>query len=290
MADTPSQTRSRWPRKLLRAVLIYAGIPYCIVTIGFVALQRRLIYPATAADRIPVPKLTDGRLSEVTLTTHDGLALNGWRLSPAASGQSAGLVLMFPGNSENRNSRLGDMQEISRTGCEVLLVDYRGYGDNPGSPNEGDFHRDAIGLWEYAIDTLGYRPDQIVLFGESLGGAVAVQLAADRCGAGASPKGLIVSSTFDSMPSLVGGRYPAFPFRWLLLDTYRSDAAIRDVDCPIVVLHGDADEMIPLERGRRLFEAAPPQSATGVAKRFVELPGRGHNDLPTEWLRELLQD
>ena len=308
MSDQSSDSRPIG-RRVVRAVIIYVAVPYVIVTVLFVALQRRFLYPATRSERIPTPRVMGADASDVSVVTHDALTLHGWWLrANTADAASQGipspvtedsqpavlderqLVLCFPGNSADRRARRNDLQEIAQFGCDVLLIDYRGYGDNPGRPNEADLCRDARAIWQLAVGELDYRPAQITLFGESLGGAVAVHLAADLSRDGTPPARLIVSSTFDSLASVVVGAYPAFPFRWLLWDRWQSDRAISEVICPIIVIHGSEDEITPLVHGRALCAAAPPASADGTLKQFVQLRGRGHNDLPIAALRDILAE
>jgi fermentation-respiration switch protein FrsA (DUF1100 family) len=160
----------------------------------------------------------------------------------------------------------------------VLLFDYRGYGENPGSPSETNFARDARAIWRFATESPAVLPRRIVVFGESLGGAVATRLAAEQSVGGNSPSGLILCGTFSSLTDTGTARFPWMPVRWLLVDRDPSADRIKAVTCPILQFHGDQDDVVPIEFGRRLFSAVPEQSATGIRKQFVELVGSGHND------------
>ena len=280
----PAPPRS-WRRRVGRAVLLYAVVPYLAVTAGFALLQRRLLYCPTAAADLSVAAvgLDSDRVKDVELTTDDGITLRGWHLRAAGRetfGQ-APLVVAFPGNSLNRAARTDDLREIAGFGFDVLLIDYRGFGDSGGSPSGAALMADARRIWEHARGELGYGEDRIALFGESLGGAVALSLWS-RDGDPPVPAGVVLSSTFADMPGVVGWHYPAFPFRFLLLDRWPSADRIRRVDVPVVVFHGAEDAIVPLEQGRALAAANP-------AARFVELPGRGHNDLPPARLRAVLR-
>jgi hypothetical protein len=256
-------------------------------------LQRSLIYLPDRESQIDPQDagLSPGRVHRITLKADDGLELQGWHLLPP--GQSAAdpkqcdqqlalgrpVVLYFSGNAGNRAWRIPEFEVFTQLGCDVFVFDYRGYGENPGSPSEGHLAADATAVWRYATQTRRIEPRRLILFGESLGGGVAVRLAAEQCAAGALPGGLVLRATFSSLPDAAAYHYPWLPVRWLLVDRYPSAARMPQVTCPILHIHGRRDTIIPIELGRRLFDAAPPQSANGIPKRFVELPAADHNDI-----------
>ena len=138
---------------------------------------------------------------------------------------------------------------------------------------------DARAVWKYATEERTVSPGRIVLYDESLGGGVAVRLAAEMCEAGTPPAGLILRSTFSSLADAGAYHYPWLPVRLVLVDRFGSIDRISAVTCPILQVHGGRDTIMPIELGRRLFEAAPEKSAGGTAKRFVELPTANHNDV-----------
>jgi len=166
-----------------------------------------------------------------------------------------------------------------RLGCQVLLVDYRGYGDNEGQPSELWQARDARRVWQFATETLHFAPEQVVIFGESIGGAASTRLAADLCRGGVEPAGLILQATFPSMLDVISQFFPRLLASIFLVDRYPSVRRIRHVTCPLLAIHGSDDRLIPIEMGKRLFAAAPAQSTSGRAKQFVELPGADHSDI-----------
>src|SRR5690606_3218023 len=174
-------------------------------------------------------------------------------------------------------------------GCDVLIFDYRGYAENAGSPSEAAMVSDARAIWQFAVDEIDRDPGEIVLFGESLGGAVAIELAAWLSRQGTPPAGLITNATFDSIPDLAAAHYPVLPLRWLVWDRWGSIDRIGAVTCPVLMCHGTRDALIPIAHGRRLFEAAPDRSAGGVAKTVVPIENAGHNDNPVSRLREEVQ-
>jgi fermentation-respiration switch protein FrsA (DUF1100 family) len=208
-----------------------------------------------------------------------GLTLHGWmfRAEPTEEARSPFLVIYFPGNAGCRRHRVADCRDLTQHHCDVLLFDYSGYGDNLGSPGEAQFSADARSIWKYASRELGVPPERILIFGESLGGALATKLAAELSQAGTPPAGLILNSTFASLGDTVAWHYPAFPFRYLLWDQFPSVRLMPKVACPLLQFHGTADSTIPLEHGRRLFDAAPLSAANGVAKTFVAIPDGEHN-------------
>ena len=282
-------------RRLPRLVGVYVLVPYLAVTLLFTLVQRRILYHATPSPPLAVAAtgLPAGAAEDVTITSEDGLTLHGWLLkseriehSTETSAPKSPLVLYFPGNAQHRFGRLNDLQDFTALGCDVLIFDYRGYAENDGSPNETAIASDALAIWDYAVKSLRVEPERLFLFGESLGGAVAVRLAQTLCERQTPPAGLITNATFASVPRLAARHYPLFPFRWLVLDRWPSVERIGEVTCPLLMFHGSADEIVPIDEGRRLFTAAPDCSHDGCRKTFVEIHGAGHNDVPIRRLQE----
>jgi fermentation-respiration switch protein FrsA (DUF1100 family) len=256
-------------------------------------LQRKLIYQPLRERVLPsMAETFSDRLSDVSLVTADGLTLEGWRVAarPPEDGPHSPrrlLTIYFQGNAAHRGRRGKQITMLSDLGSEVLIVDYRGYGGNAGSPSESGLGEDARSAWRYATERLGFRPEEIILFGESLGGGVATALCAELADAGTVPGGLILRASFTSLVDAALTHYPFLPVSWLLVDRFPSEERLPRIACPILVMHGDRDRIIPLEQGERLFAAAPARSANGVEKRFVRLDGAGHNDILHVAFREV---
>lgn len=247
-----------------------------------VFLQRSLMYPALKSEPLAVSAWPIEGLngSDVVATTSDGLSLHGWMYRHADSAETPRpMILYFHGNGGNRQHRVRHVAMLAEHGADVLIFDYRGYAENAGAPSEEGLAKDARAFWSLITDEMNIPAERVVLLGESLGGGVAVALAAEMSRAGTPPGGLIIRSSFSSMVDAAAEHYPWLPVRWVLRDRYESIKVIDDVACPILVLHGDADKIVPLRLGKKLYAAAPEQSATGVAKRFVLLAGAGHNNV-----------
>jgi uncharacterized protein len=258
---------------------------YLIILCMLAFFQRSLIYQPTrdsAIDPLAIG-LEAGRVEMLSVPTADGLQLNGWvvpAFPPPQNGSAPRLsVIYFPGNAGHRAHRGLDLDQLSRMGADAYLVDYRGYGDNPGKPNEADFAADAQAVWKFVTQTRHVPPSQVVLLGESLGGGVATRLASEMSAAGTPPAGLILRSTFSSLVDVAAFHYWWLPVRLVLLDRYPSTERIAHVTCPILILHGNVDTIVPFDFAQRLFEAAPGLSSTGVPKKFVALAGADHNDI-----------
>ncbi|MGD9857692.1 MAG: alpha/beta hydrolase [Planctomycetaceae bacterium] len=248
-------------------------------------LQRKFIYrPLRGKVNLDAAAVPSGVVREVRVRTDDGLTLHGWYAAsrqPVSNGDPAQrpLVIFFPGNSGHRGCRHKDCELFTQIGADLLLVDYRGYGENPGRPCEASLAADARAIWRHAIERMASPPGRIVLFGGSLGGGVATGLAHELCAQASLPAGLILRATFTSIADAGQARYPWLPVRRLLVERFPSIERIAHVTCPLLVVHGAADRVVPIEQGRRLFAAAQPQSVCGVEKRFVELPASGHHDI-----------
>ena len=283
--------RPFWRR--VRRLALWLGIPYLLVLLMLAGLQRMLIYLPTREPEISWHEagFQNGELQSVSVTADDGLELHGWQLFAAGhvlKGPDAidrhvtaggPVVLYFCGNGGHRGFRGRSFEMLTGLGADVYCFDYRGYGDNSGSPTEASIAADAAAVWRWLTQSRQIKPERIVLYGESLGAGVAVRLAAEACAAGAAPAGLVLRCPFTSLPDAAAVHYPWLPVRWLLIDRYPSQDRIGQVSCPLLVVHAGRDRIVPIALGRRLFGAAPALSAGGLPKQFVEIAGAGHNDL-----------
>ena len=256
---------------------------YLVVIAVFTWFQRTMMYPAGRAEKLTVAEfpVTTGKFSkavDVEILSGGNEKIRGWFLQ-AEKNRGNRLMLFFHGNGSHRARRLSWYELFREINVDVLAMDYRGYADSEGQPSEKALTEDAAATWKYATQTLGYRPDQIVIAGESLGGGVGVKLASSICQQGEQPAGLILISTFSSMLDAARNRFWWLPVRFLLIDRYRSDLEIPHVTCPVLQFHGIADSIVPLPLAQRLQDATPARSQSGVPKKFVLFRGTGHNDV-----------
>lgn len=264
--------------------LIWRGLVFYLIILALVTFfQRRLMYPAGRAgslDAALFPGLQQSfhSATDVDLKTGDGVTIRGWHLK-VAEAPSDRLILLFHGNGGHRAHRENWYMIAHSLKADVLAMDYHGYGDSEGNPSEKNLIADAQATWAYATKELKYRPDQIVIVGESLGGGVGVRLAADRCSAKEQPGGLVLVATFSSMLDAACCHYPWLPVRFFLFDRYPSDRHILDVTCPILQFHGDVDTIVPLRLAKKLHDTAPAQSSCGKSKILTIFPGTNHNDV-----------
>lgn len=226
-------------------------------------IERYFIYfPVT--DLTGDPSQLGLAYEEVTFVAGDGVELHGWFVP----GQSSVTLLWFHGNAGNISHRLNNLKLLhDELGTGIFLFDYRGFGRSQGRPSERGTYLDA----EAAISYLDSRGDvamgEIVYFGQSLGAAVAVEMGLRR-----PPRGVILESAFPSVPYMARRAYPFLPIWPILRTRYDSQAKLADVQAPLLMLHGDRDDIVPIEAGRRLFNAA------GEPKEFFTIRGAGHND------------
>jgi fermentation-respiration switch protein FrsA (DUF1100 family) len=198
----------------------------------------------------------------------DGTRLHGWFLPHA---QPRGYVLISHGNGGNITHRADLLHDLHRLGFAALIFDYRGYGRSEGSPNEEGVLQDARAASNWLVERARMPASDLIQYGESLGGAVAVQLAAAD-----GARALILENTFSSLPDIASYHYAWLPVRLLMRSKFDSVGAIANYHGPLLQLHGDADTIVPVEFGRRLFAAA------NEPKRLVITPGGNHNDGRTE--------
>jgi uncharacterized protein len=246
----------------VRVVATLAVLAAVLVALAW-AFQRRLIYlPSAAPAAAPAELLVGG--SAVDLRTDDGLDLTAW-FAPATGPARGSTVLVLPGNAGSRGDRVPLARALSAEGFDVLLLDYRGYGGNPGLPTEEGLAADARAAHRHLVDERGVDPTRLVLFGESLGAAVAARLARER------PVGaLVLRSPFTSLADVGTVHYPFLPVRLLLSDRFPVQEHVAAVTVPVVVVAGAADEIVPRQQSRAVAAAADAA--------YVEVPDARHND------------
>jgi uncharacterized protein len=257
--------------------LALAGIAFCAAILLAWAFQRRLIY--LPFGEVPSPAaLGLNRVETVAIPTTDGLTLAGWYLASPQPDPGAA-ILVCSGNGGNRAHRAGLGAALRSLGPAVLLFDYRGYGENAGTPSEAGLIADAAAARAWLAARTDVDPTRIVLFGESLGAAVAVASAMED-----PPAALILRSPFTSLVDAGKVHFPFLPVAWLLRDRYSSLARIGRLRCPLLVIAGNEDQIVPVAQSRQLFEAAPEP------KRLLVLPGLDHNDPPLSFGTSLIEE
>lgn len=263
--------------ELLGALAIgYVGV----LAIVF-AFQSRLVYfPEIGREIAATPQAYGLAFDTVEIVTEDGERLHGWWV-PAA--RPRGAVLFFHGNAGNISHRIDYLRMFHRLGYSTLIADYRGYGRSSGAPSEEGTYRDAVAAWRHLTVERGVKPHDIVLFGESLGAAVASWLAARAsrpparlppgAGEGGSerPRALVLASAFTSVTDLGAEMYWFIPVRLISRFRYDNLAHLAAIDVPVLVAHSRNDEIVPFSHGQRLF------AAVRGPRQFLEMRG-GHND------------
>lgn len=239
------------------------GILYGAVCLLLYLFQSRLIY---FPDRYlaATPQAVGLPYENIGFQTSDGVDLHGWFIP--SERPASPVLLFFHGNAGNISHRLESLLIFHRLGLSTLIFDYRGYGKSEGTPSEDGTYLDAETAWGYLTQTRGVEAENVVLFGRSLGGAVAAWLATRLV-----PGALIVESTFTSVPDLAAKIYPVLPVRLLARFRYDAKQYIARIRCPVLIVHSHDDEIIPSSHGRALFHAAPEP------KGFLQIRG-GHNE------------
>ncbi|MGB4106795.1 MAG: alpha/beta hydrolase [Alphaproteobacteria bacterium] len=244
-------TRKKIIDYLIVALLVYLGsLAYLYFN------QRNMIYFPDTARPVNVPGVKDAEV-----TTKDGLTLHGWYLPPQGNKP---IVVLFHGNAGNYSHRIWKALPMHEQGYGVVLAEYRGYGGNPGRPDKDGLFNDGRAWMEFAAAQK--RP--VVIYGESIGTAVATAMAVEN-----HPAGLILESPFSTLADVAQAVYKIVPVNLLLKDRYDSAALITNIRAPKLFIHGDMDRTVPLRFGRKLYDAAPEP------KQFALVEGAGHNDL-----------
>lgn len=272
-----ARAAARTTRILLLGLLLPA-LAYSALLAYVYAIQDQLSYQPRR-EFINQPRGYQLPATEHRLTTADGQRLFAWHIQAADSDHAYTLLYMH-GNGGNVSYTLPALREFYQLGLNVFVFDYRGYGQSTGQPSEPGLHTDAQAAYRYLTEELQVPPERVILYGRSLGGGVAGELAT-RVPAAA----LIIESSFRSAWSVGAEIYWYLPVRWLARNRFETEERFRslagrltqagagDGDLPVLILHGRQDRLIPPMHGRALYAAAPTRR-----KKFVELDG-GHNNL-----------
>jgi hypothetical protein len=247
----------------LQLVAIVMGV--VLVLVGLLWMfQRRLIYLPDASPVPPAATVLPGA-SDIVLHTTDGLDLGAW-YRPAPTGSCRPTVIVASGNAGNRQSRAPLAKALAANGFGVLLLDYRGYGGNPGSPSEAGLALDIRAARSFLI-RVGISDRELIYFGESLGGAVVTDLALEH-----PPAGLLLRSPFSELAAVGQQHYPFLPVRLLLRDRFPVLESIARIAVPTTVIYGTSDSIVPAQQSRAVADHA------GGPTEVVVVPGAEHND------------
>lgn len=250
-------------RMLLNLVITIVSVYLVLVLLVFWGQSHLIYFPGIGREIVAEPDQIGLAYESIEISTSDQQTLHGWFV-PAT--EDKGTVLFFHGNAGNISHRLDYVSMLNRLGYNTLIFDYRGYGQSSGKPSESGTYQDAVAAWRYLTEEKRIVPSSIILFGESLGGAVAAWLAARE-----KPGMLVLASVFTSAPDLASQIYPFLPVRQIARFEYNTLEYLRSVSCPVFVAHSPQDEIVPFTHGQDLFQIAPEP------KQFLTLQG-GHND------------
>jgi fermentation-respiration switch protein FrsA (DUF1100 family) len=251
--------------RLLRSLLIAAVSALIFWTIVLMIFEEKFIYfpqkyPRGAYDQAPsIPNLRD-----CWIETEDNVTIHAW-FAPAESAKAT--LVVSHGNAGNISHRYLLLRSLQRHGFNVLMYDYRGYGRSEGTPSEDGIYKDGLAAYDYAVSLPEVNPERVFLWGTSLGGAVAIDVATHRQAAG-----LILESTFTSAKDVARVVYPFLPVQFFMQTKLNSIEKIRTLTIPILLIHGVHDSIIPIGLGRKLFNAA------NEPKDFYEISNADHND------------
>jgi fermentation-respiration switch protein FrsA (DUF1100 family) len=241
-------------------VIAIIGAVY-LAAIGYLFVaQRSYVFVPGGTLTLPAEEGLAG-VEVVSLTMADGTLLTGWYAEPEP-GQPT--LLYFHGNAGNIADRAPRFEQVVESGFGLLAVSYRGFPGSDGSPSEAALFADGLEIFDW----LASRTDDIVVHGESLGTAVATYVVAER-----PARALVLEAPFTSALDIAAETYPWVPVSWLMRDPFLTREAIKRVDEPVLIAHGTADTIVPVEQGRRLFEIA------GEPKALFIVEGAGHGDL-----------
>ena len=233
---------------MLKFIFVVVAGYGLLIAVVYLMQGRMLYLPGLPERTLTMTPIDIGMdYQDVYIETADGVTLHGWFIM----GQSSQVLLFFHGNAGNISHRLDSIRQFQNLGLSVLIIDYRGYGQSDGRTTEKGIYSDADAAWRYLTEDRGIPANDIVVFGRSLGASAASRLATQH-----RPLALIVESSFTSVPEIAQEVYPWLPARWLSRFSHATRDYVRDVRCPILVIHSRDDEIIPFHHGEAIFAAA----------------------------------
>ena len=267
-AGKPKPTFRERIFKALKKFLMVVCFAYLLIVVALVLMENQMIYPA--------PKFPAGNWEpafdhqDVEFTSADGTRIHAWLMRTEAEREIPRYVLYCHGNGENVAYASGwaGIGVVNALESNVMVFDYRGYGKSEGSPNEAGIKLDAERALDVFCDEMEIEPSDVILMGQSLGGAVATHLAATK-----GCKALVIQRTFSSLPDVAASKYPWVPVRWLMQNNFNSAVAIENYSGPLFQSHGEADTIVPIEFGEKVHA-----KSSHPLNEFVRLPDIGHND------------
>jgi fermentation-respiration switch protein FrsA (DUF1100 family) len=248
-------------------IILYLAFIYCVLLVMLTVFQRKIMYYPHKLDKDFEFPLYVPQLEEVFITCDDGYTIHGL-FTPASENKPT--LLIFHGNAGNITHRDFLLRGFNTLGYSALLIDYHGYGKSEGTPSEKNLYRDGKAALEWLRKEKNRKPEDIVLFGKSLGSGVAIELATQH-----SFKGLILESAFTSIVSVARSHFPynCFPVSLMLLDTYDNSTKISEIHSPVFIRHGTEDTIIDKREGEKLFEQA------NMPKELYLIEGADHNNM-----------
>lgn len=250
--------------RILLIIAIFIVIAYIGMALLLYFTQAEFIYYPNIGGReiVTTPKYIGLEYEDVTFVTEDNIKLNGWFI-PAED--SRGVIIFCHGNAGNISHRLETIQIFNELKLSTFIFDYRGFGVSEGKISEKGTYIDAEAAWNFLIKEKEIPPDKIIVFGRSLGGAIAAWLVHKH-----NPGALILESTFTSIPDMAAEIYPYFPVRLMCRFKYNANEYLKKVRCPVLIIHSQKDEIVPFSHGQKLFNTA------NEPKKFLEIRGT-HN-------------
>lgn len=264
---------------ILVPFLIYIG--YCI---RFYRSQSYFIYNPHIGLEVKSKNKTIEH-EEITFQTKDGITISAWYvtfipkapqvadnseaadelqepITPGVPESSRGVILFCHGNAGNISQRIDSFEIFRELGFSTFIFDYRGYGKSEGKPSEKGTYQDAEGAWNYLVREKKVKPEEIIVFGRSLGGGIASYLAKKY-----QPRALIIESSFTAVSDIARAFFPSLPLKLLLRFKYNTRERLKDIHCPVLIIHSPDDRTIPFVCGEILYEAANPP------KKFLPIKG-----------------
>lgn len=236
---------------LIGVGLIFFYIKYLEHKGVYYPVKEVLVYPSS----VSIP------FNDVYITTEDNVKINGWFIENPKAKYT---LLFFHGNAGNIGDRIDKLQFLYQTGLNIFIIDYRGFGKSQGRPSESGFYRDAFAAYDYLLNTLGISPDQIIIYGESLGTAIAVDISFHR-----KVKALILEGAFSRGRDMAVKIYPFLP-GFIFSNSFDSLTKIKEISAPKLFIHSRDDEIVPFNLSKKLYEHAKEP------KEFLEIQG-DHN-------------